>query len=85
MTVPGYYGCNCDKYNPDCRCYPKPKSYVRNELFKTTRTIESIEADLARIKGEEITTGLGEYSTEELMAEIERRYSPENISGEEIK
>lgn len=23
MSVPGYYGCDCDKYNPDCRCYPR--------------------------------------------------------------
>lgn len=51
------------------------------------RTLEEIQADLDRIREQEIIDALREVPTELLVQELERRYSPENIGGceEEIK
>lgn len=51
------------------------------------RTLEEIQADLDRIREQEIIDALREVPIELLVAELERRYSPENIGSceEEIK
>lgn len=51
------------------------------------RSLEEIQADLDRIREQEIIDALREVPIELLVAELERRYSPENIGNgeEEIK
>jgi len=51
------------------------------------RSLEEIEADLNRIREQEIINALREVPTELLAAELERRYSPESIGSceEDIK
>lgn len=51
------------------------------------RSLEEIQADLDRIREQEIINALREVPTELLLQELERRYSPENIGSceEDIK
>ena len=45
------------------------------------RTLEEIQVDLDRIREQEITDALREVPTELLVAELERRYSPEGMGS----
>lgn len=71
-----YYGCDCDKYNPNCRCYPRSPEPVETEDIETRIRQERLK-HLDSYTDEELIEVLSSRGVDDFV-EHEHRVEPDN-------